>query len=149
MKKISLFVLIVSISVFVFVNANEALKQNIIAFEQAITLRDVYDSFKTRQHSWHQDIMNASLPKELGKLLVELQGFIIKEKLGNSLNNITDAWIDKAINANTYDEIEASLRQLQNYYFSGGIQDDRAIKKDIIAFGQHVPSKVVKEGFEA
>jgi len=149
MKKICLLVLIISISFSFFVYANDAVKQKIIAFEQAIPWADVYDSFKTRQQSWHQDIMNARSPQELGKLLVELQGFIIKEKLGDSWNTVKGEWIAKTTNVTTYDEIAASLKQLQDYYFSGGKQDGSDVKKDIITFEQYVPWEDVKEGFKA
>lgn len=148
MKKIC-FLVLLGISLSVFVYANDVLKQKIIAFEQAIPWADVYDSFKARQRSWHQDIMNARSPQELGKLLVELQGFIIKDKLGEGWNNVKDSWIAKTTNATTYDEIAASLKQLQDYYFSSGKQDGSDIKKDIITFEQYVPWEDVKEGFRA
>ncbi|MEJ5363020.1 MAG: hypothetical protein WHV26_13250 [Spirochaetota bacterium] len=128
--------------------ANEMVKQTIIAFEQSIPWSDVYDGFKTRQHSWHQDVMKASSPQELGKFLVELQGFIIRGKLGNDWNRIKDTWILKTSNAATYDDIAASLKQLQEYYFSNAAQDGGDIKKDIITFEQYVPWEDVKDGFK-
>lgn len=142
---IAIIMLFTGYAIFV----NEMLKQKIIAFEQSILWSDVYDGFKTRQHSWHQDVMMAGSPQELGKLLVELQSFIIKEKLGSDWNNIKGGWITKTGSATTYDDIAASLKQLQDYYLSSARQDGSDVKKEIITFEQYVPWEDVKDGFKA
>ncbi|MEW6526571.1 MAG: hypothetical protein AB1444_07895 [Spirochaetota bacterium] len=129
--------------------ANEMVKQKIIAFEQSVPWSDVYDSFKARQRSWHQDVMNAGTPQELGKLLVELQGFIIKDKLGNEWEKVKPQWLVTTENAATYDVVANSLQQLQNYYLQRVKQDGSDIKKEIITFEQYVPWEDVKEGFKA
>lgn len=129
--------------------ANDALKQKIIAFEQAIPWSDVYDSFKTRQHSWHQDVMASGSPQELGRLLVELQGFIIKDRLGQEWEKIKPQWLAKTGSATTYDVVADSLKQLQDYYFKRTQQDGSDIKKDMITFEQYVPWEDVKDGFRS
>lgn len=129
--------------------ANEMVKQKIIAFEQSVPWSDVYDSFKARQRSWHQDVMNADTPQELGKLLVELQGFIIKDKLGNEWEKVKPQWLATTENAATYDVVANSLQQLQNYYLQKVKQDGSDIKKEIITFEQYVPWEDVKDGFKA
>ncbi len=148
MRKVVCVVAFVIISCSTQVFANEALKQKIITFEQSIPWSDVYDGFKTRQRSWHQDVMNAASPQELGKLLVELQGFIIKEKLGSQWDKVKDQWISKTANAASFNVVEEGLLQLQDYYFKRAQQDGGDVKKDIIAFEQYVPWEDVKEGFK-
>lgn len=83
-----------------------------------------------------------------GKLLVELQGFIIKEKLGGQWDSVKDQWIRKTANAASFSVVEESLLQLQDYYFKRAQQDGGDVKKDIIAFEQYVPWEDVKEGFK-
>ena len=61
--------------------ASENSKNSILSFEQSIPWSDVYDTFKTRQKSWHNDVLNAETPDELGRLLVELQNFIIADRM--------------------------------------------------------------------
>ncbi|MCX8123112.1 MAG: hypothetical protein N3F66_02990 [Spirochaetes bacterium] len=128
---------------------NEVVKQKIIAFEQSVPWSDVYDSFKSRQKSWHQDVMAASSPQELGTLLVEFHGFIIKDKLGDEWDRVKPQWVAKAGNATTYDVVADCLQQLQNYYFQRVKQDGSDVKKDIITFEQFVPWEDVKEGFKS
>lgn len=129
--------------------ANEALKQKIVAFEQSVPWSDVYDGFKARQQSWHKDVMAATSPQELGRLLIEFQSFIIKERLTPEWDKVKPQWITKTSNAATYDVVDASLKQLQDYYFKRTQQDGSDIKKDIITFEQYVPWEDVKDGFRS
>ncbi len=129
--------------------ASENSKNSILSFEQSIPWSDVYDTFKTRQKSWHNDVLNAETPDELGRLLVELQNFIIADRLGDDWKIVKDNWILKTAHSKTYDDIIASLEVLKtNYFKTVNKRHDSTVKKELITFEQYVPWDDVKEGFK-